>query len=218
MRGVSRTMLRIARRTMRPDRGLILRDARNCALPGDEGIDLLDDAVVPGWSVGPSRTCASGPSDALHKAAGTPHFLHKSDAQHIGADQHGETADGNGEIDPLHGDPRKRPRSVASDSREPLLARSLSSERSHDHGSKRSGDVAREAAAEATSGHRSSAACRFRLRSSSDGGRLAHAGRLLPVFDADRTVRILASLHDGTYFRPRELPSLLADRRDYRHC
>jgi hypothetical protein len=108
-------------------------------------------------------------------AAGPPHFLHKSDAQHIGADQHGETADGNGEIDPLHGDPRKRPRAIASDSREPLPTRSLLAVPSHDHGSKRSGDarshplVAREAAA--TSGHRSPphVASAFALPATADG-------------------------------------------------
>jgi hypothetical protein len=69
-------------------------------------------------------------------AAGSSHFLHEGDdAQHIGADQHSETANGNGEVDLIHGDPRKRPVSTGCDSRKPLLTRTLSSDPSHKHGS-----------------------------------------------------------------------------------
>jgi hypothetical protein len=153
-----------------------------------------------------------GPAVQVHRtpfttAAGPPHFLHKSDAQHIGADQHGETADGNGEIDPLHGDSRKRPRSKICDSREPLPTRSLLAVPSHDHGSKRSGDVrshplvAREVAAEATSGHRSSAAWSLPPSLFQRRRTARSCGPFAARFDADRTVRILASLYDGIYFR-----------------
>jgi hypothetical protein len=55
-------------------------------------------------------------------------FLHKRDAQHIGADQHSETANGNGEVDLIHGDPRKTARFNGCNSREPLLTRSLQSD------------------------------------------------------------------------------------------
>ena len=70
----------------------------------------------------------SGPSPHVAVLMRATCFLHKRDAQHIGADQHSETANGNGEVDLIHGDPRKTARFNGCDSGEPLLTRSLQSD------------------------------------------------------------------------------------------
>jgi hypothetical protein len=90
--------------------GLILRDARKSAAPRDEGIEPASYDASPkliGLSVAHLRLMAPVQQPPFATAADPSHCLHKCDAQHISADQHGETANGNGKIDLIHGEPSK---------------------------------------------------------------------------------------------------------------